>query len=247
MQGSEDLVYGDWEEAPHNTEPRGSSAPGIGAEGRICYGSSGGGSCNSSSDRKDGGIDYDSLTDPSFLPNTWPDGEQPDGAITYPFDKSEVDEELVDLLRQVARDQGNHFSEAGGTTFNIGGNNGTPYPEDSDQSTVYFVEFTGAKGLVNYRLKEDPLPEGTIVVVNGDLETSSSASGYKGIFMVRDPNNVGLTYKDAGNFSLEGYANIEGDLELRGSISPFGSEGASERPGFQRVSLWSWRESYEPR
>ena len=240
LEGSEDLVYGNWYKPPWNTETRNSSAPGAGAEGRVCYGNAN--SCPRNSARYNT-LDFDGDSGIEFRAKTWDDGDQPNGVISYPFNKDKVDENLVDFLRNVAKEQGSYYDPAG-SDFTIGSNGGdAQYPNNSDDTTVFFVEFTGnSKGDVKY--KEDFVPKGTTVVINADVTTNNSSPGYQGIFLIRDPQNNDLLYKNAGNFNLEGYVNIEGDMKIRGTVDPFGSEEVANRPGFHDVDIWSWREVY---
>lgn len=107
---------------------------------------------------------------------------------TFPFETGNVTEDnnTIAALKQKALDQGHYIRRAGGETFNIDDGTGAEdYPRDSDLGTVMFIEFAGgtvdspvygAKGIVNYRANSpssDNLVKGTIVVANGDMNTSS--------------------------------------------------------------------------
>ena len=143
------------------------------------------------------------------------------------------------------------------------------YPMNSSLSgTVYFVEFAGGtddapifggvnRGQVEYDVRRtanaDGFVKGIIVVVNGDLETSSSAgsqtNGFQGAIVVRDENPDGfstaMTYRNAGSIDVNGFVNVEGDMFLQGSVTGFlpGSL-VNGLPGLIDINLWSWRECY---
>lgn len=143
------------------------------------------------------------------------------------------------------------------------------YPMDSSLGgTVYFVEFAGGtddtpnysgvpRGQVEYDVRRtanaDGFVKGIIVVVNGDLETSSSAgsqtNGFQGAMIVRDENPNGfttpMTYRNAGSIDVNGFVNVEGDMFLQGSVTGFlpGSL-VNGLPGLIDINLWSWRECY---
>jgi hypothetical protein len=149
------------------------------------------------------------------------------------------------------------------------------YPADSDLTeTVMFVEFANGtddapdftnadKGHVEYRASgDDNVVKGTIVVMNGDLRTSPSAGDpFQGALIVRDPNDsdngldnsaIGCTdsgkvmdFCNAGDFQIEGFVNVEGDIALRGDVDGFlPAELATGLPGLFKVNQWSWRECY---
>lgn len=176
----------------------------------------------------------------------WPSGDpQPANVITAPFDADtrEID---LDLLKELAVQQGRYFRLSGGTGHTI---SNTTYPTSaSSRQTIYYVEFTGdTRGSVDYALSGTR--EGTIVVVNGDFRTSPSSTGFTGVVIVRDPNNFAdtanpLQYINQGAFTFTGYINVEGSATLKGSADPVLTEDVLRRPGFFDVSLWSWRELY---
>jgi type II secretory pathway pseudopilin PulG len=254
----EDDAYGNWAN-DYNAEPRLTTEAGVAAPG---------GTCGSGIDYKSGSAgnygsrDFDSVSpNKTFQKNTWGDlADQPDDVITYPFETDNVaaDAEAIDRLRERAQEQGNYVSKASGTDLTIEGGSGTEeYPLDSDLETVYFVEFAdGAKGDVDYKVKDtsnaDDLVKGTIVVINGDLETSSAAKDFRGSFVVRDPNDADnddednvMEYDNGGSLNVEGFVNVEGDIKLSGNVDgvlPTGLEDGI--PGLYEVNLWSWRECY---
>lgn len=207
---------------------------------------------------------------PDFRSNTWGDpANQPSESATFPFEatNSAEDGEILATLKAKAQDQGLYTRRAPGSSFTIDDNGGdTPrYPADSDLTdTVMFVEFAsgtdavpvyGAKGAVDYKADSsdtDNLVKGTIVVVNGDLGTNSSADDFQGAIIIRDPidtdNNLDsnvMHYENGGSINMEGILNVEGDISLRGSVDGFLPAAlASGLPGLSKVSLWSWRECY---
>lgn len=207
---------------------------------------------------------------PDFRANTWGDrANQPSTSVTFPFDttNSAEDDEILATLKAKAQDQGLYTRRAPGSSFTIDDNGGdTPrYPADSDLTdTVMFVEFAsgtdavpvyGAKGAVNYKANSsdtDNLVKGTIVVVNGDFGTSSSADDFQGAIVIRDPNDTDnnlesnvMKYENGGSLNTEGILNVEGDISLGGTVDGFLPAAlASGLPGLSKVSLWSWRECY---
>jgi hypothetical protein len=156
-----------------------------------------------------------------------------------------------------------YHAEPGGpsASFTIGNAGTDAYPSSSSASTIYFVEFTGSqRGRVTFSVDSNPstcngttstgCPKGTIVVVNGNIDIDSASEGFEGVIIVRDPNNfrataAPLVYENKGEFALRGFANVEGDLLLRGSVNPLDTAGVTNRPGFYNIQLWSWREVYE--
>ncbi len=233
-----DEVYGNWREPPWNTTPRpaGTSRAGAGAAREITY--------TSGEAARYGIYDFDKEGDsiPEFIEKDPSDGAQDADEISFPFKTGAVDDELLDFLCQTADGQDNYYTPSRGS-FTIDDDN---YPNPSDQTSVVCVEFTDdSKGSVSFKPSDR---QGTMIVINGDLAPSSSAGTFKGVMVVDDPDPSDSTvpvYKDAGSFSLEGYVNVEGDIELKGSVSPSGSEDVANRPGFYNVRQWSWRELYE--
>lgn len=247
-----DKAYGNWAQDPdtgasndYNATSRGTIEAGIGALGAISY--------KSGASRK-GDIDYDTITNPEFVENTWGDvSNQPSDVITFPFPASSStnDDEIIDALRSRARDQDNYVSLNGGESLTIEEGSLTKnYPTDSDLETVFFVEFKpGSKGDVTYKVSDPDGVKGTIVVVNGDLTTSSSADPFKGAFVVRDPDDADsetMEYKNSGNQEIDGYANVEGSVTLSGnSTANLDGALANGIPGLYKTEQWSWRELYE--
>ncbi len=124
------------------------------------------------------------------------------------------------------------------------------FANGTDAAPIY-----GAKGDVTYKADSsdsDNLVKGTIVVVNGNLSTNSSADNFQGTMIIRDPNdgdnsvesNV-MKFDNGGSINVEGFINVEGDMSLPGNVDGFlPAELASGLPGLFKVSLWSWREFY---
>lgn len=126
------------------------------------------------------------------------------------------------------------------------------FAEGTDDSPIY-----GSKGTANYRANtsdSDQLVKGTLVVLNGDLDfTVNSADDFQGAVVVRDSVNPGsatddsqvTTFTKGGNIQLEGFASVEGDMSLSGTVDGI-LPGALVNgiPGLYDVSLWSWRECY---
>ena len=268
LQG-EDIAYGNWQNA-YNDKARPGNAvtpmpAGAAAERSITYSPT-----SENSTQKDPPaaptdrfrkVDFDNST--STVPGykfcrkgvtknpdgtlCWPSGSpQPANVITYPFEAN-TREINLDLLKELAVQQGHYFNPSGGTTHTI---NDTTYPlSASSKQTIYYVEFTGStRGSVDY--SASGTREGTIVVINGDFKTSASADGFTGVVIMRDPNNFAATanplqYTNQGDFTFTGYLNIEGSATIKGSANPILTQDVLRRPGFFDVTLWSWRERYQ--
>lgn len=231
------------------------------------------------SDYRCNGSTAESSGRPDFRANTWGAlSNQPSSAITFPFatnsaEATAADDELIAELKQKAQNQGLYVRRDPGTSFTIDDNGGDlpRYPADSDLTeTVMFIEFanadgsSGTKGDVEYRAGSsdaDNLVKGTIVVVNGDLDTNPSADDFQGVMVIRDPNDTDngsdttsigcndngtvMDFCNSGSLNIEGYVNIEGDMSLGGSIDGFlPAPLVNGVPGLFRVSQWSWRECY---
>ncbi len=223
------------------------------------------------SDQKCTGATLGTSEKPGFSANTWGDPANQlslnPPQITYPFptrDES-FDTTMLNDLKAKAVDQGHYVRvDNGAASQDIEIDDGpgpkTPaeavYPETNDMGTVVFVEFTGsAKGSVLYKAgRSGDLYKGTIVVVNGDLNTSSSSADYQGVFLVRDAVSPGsvttesrvTTFNNGGSLDIDGYANVEGDLTLRGSVGgTLPGELLNGIAGLVSVDLWSLRECYD--
>lgn len=178
--------------------------------------------------------------------------------VTFPFDTGNLtqDNNTIAALKQKAQDDGKYIQFSNGESFNIDdGTGATDYPRNSELETVMFIEYTGPRGLVTYRAdtsSADNFVKGTIVVVNGDLNTSSSADDFQGAFIVRDgdPTQIGgvepvMTYNNGGSINVRGFINVEGDINLRGNVDGLlPGELVNGIPGLYSLSRWSWRECY---
>lgn len=206
---------------------------------------------------------------PDFLPAA--SGED----ITFPFatqysegaeEARTADDELLQELKAKAQSQGLYTRVDPGGSFTIDDTGGdTPdYPASSDLTeTVMFIEFANAdgtsatKGEVLYKANSsdsDNLVKGTIVVVNGDLETSPSADDFQGVMVIRDSDDTDndeneeenvMEFDNSGSLNIEGYVNVEGDMSLGGSVDGFlPAELRNGVPGLFNITQWSWRECY---
>ena len=210
----------------------------------------------------------------NFRKNTWgtpasPTSGQPTNTITFPFktDDAAADADLISALKQKARQQDNYIRRPSGTSFDIDDGTGPDdYPSPGTLDTVYFVEFAegtddnpvyGAKGTADYladTTEADGKVKGTLVIVNGDLEFQvNSADDFQGVVVVRDRVAAGnatlepevTRFNKSGNIQLEGFASVEGDIFLSGTVDGI-LPGALVNgiPGLFKVNLWSWRECY---
>jgi hypothetical protein len=179
----------------------------------------------------------------------WPSGSpQPANVITYPFEAN-TREVNLDLLKELAVQQGHYFSiDTSVTTSHT--IDDTKYPASaSSKQTIYYVECKGS-ARCNVDYSASGTREGTIVIINGDLKTSASSTGFTGVIIMRDPNNFAATatplqYNNQGDFTFTGYLNIEGTATIKGSANPILTQDVLRRPGFFDVTLWSWRELYQ--
>lgn len=232
-------LYGDWDTTKFNppsnlnTRPRrnssGQSVQGVGlaAEGRVD--DFGGGTR--------GVYDYDSSTTTRFVRKANLNAENAPGTISYPFNPdAEFD---LDFLMEEAKRQGNYLSSATDIT-------NTNFPATSNEQTVFFVDAGGATSYLDYRVNRTPIAQGTIVVRDGNLRINNSSNGFRGaIIITGDGTNTGK-YDDGGSDNIEGFVIASGDMQIRGSVSPFAvTEEFTTRPGFYAVRLWSWRELYQ--
>lgn len=223
---------------------------------------------------------------PDFRANTWGAlANQPSNVITFPFaanspEATSADDDLISELRLKAQSQNLYVRRDPGTSFTIDDNGGDlpRYPANSELTeTVMFIEFANpdgtfadaggnavAKGSVLYKANSsdaDNRVKGTIVVLNGDLNTSSSADDFQGVMIIRDPDDddnatdtTGIScnatgtvmdFCNGGSLNIEGYVNVEGDMSLGGSVDGFlPAPLVNGVPGLFKVSLWSWRECY---
>ncbi|HET7480770.1 MAG TPA: hypothetical protein VFJ72_14790 [Rubrobacteraceae bacterium] len=205
---------------------------------------------------------------PEFTLNTWTasGATQPSTKITFPFavNDSSTDAAILSSLKDKAQAQ-NHYVQvdngssskeidiADSTGFNTP--SGAVYPPNSTLDTVMYIEFTGSvKGSVLYKTGGNGDQwKGTIVVINGDLDTSASSASYQGVMIVRDGVSNGTattesqitTFNNSGSLNIDGYVNVEGDLFLQGSVGGvFPGELLNGIPGVVTVNRWSWRECY---
>ncbi len=250
------------------------AVPGVGAEGTITYTPSTVNTDQRTApslltDRYKR-LDFDNGTgtaapSPNYkfcAPNTscWPTGtSQPANVISYPF---RVGNNLdFDLLRAIAEQQirpgtgpassRDNYVEQPVSAGTVNVNETTFFQATPALSSVFVVRFTGATSatpgrvVVNPDGLSTPCPiRGIILVLNGNVETSSSgARCFDGIISIQDPADLGsLIYKNNGNFSLNGFVNVDGSMTMAGSVSPLVGNDVLNMPGYHDVKLWSWRE-----
>lgn len=225
-----DAAYGDWENPPFNATPRPGDLAGVGTPARI------------SGSTQLGTRDFDGTTRPEkFVPNASPDRTQDTDEISFPFDQSLPD---IDLLRDKAKTDGTYYEVSGGTVT------ASSWPADSGSSTVVFYEFAGSgSNTLKWGVPgtcTDPPRRGTLVVENGDFTMQPGRALFRGAVVVRggeadDGTSDGAEKKTC----LEGFINADGSIEIAGDVSPMSSDEAGKRPGWYDAKLWSWREVYE--
>jgi hypothetical protein len=184
----------------------------------------------------------------------WPAGApQPANVISYPFnDGRKLD---AGFLQSIAEQQVNPSTSASNYKTQAAGNvnvdSDTFYQVAPALSSVYVVKFTGASpGNVDLSTNNgQPCLSGTLLVINGSVDTANSGEKcFNGIIAVqKDPEypTTNLEYRNIGNFTLNGFANIEGTMKIRGSVSPIVTNDVLNQPGYHDVKTWSWRECYK--
>lgn len=250
-------------------------ATGAGAEGNIEYQSSSydstqKGAPDNSSDRYKR-VDFDgtaNLTGSGAQPSPnykfcdrdtacWPSGTpQPTNVITYPFnDDGKLDPAFLQSIaeQQVSptTEKSNYVQTSGTSVPDI--DQTTFHQVDPALSSVMVIRFTGSKGSVDIQPTGSSTPcpiKGTILVINGDIKTSSGGGGrcFDGIISIQDPTPAtpDLTYDSTGGgFSLNGFLNVEGTIKLGGNVSPILGLDVLNQPGYHDVKIWSWRECYK--
>ena len=224
---------------------------GFGSEGLICEKES---QCSTAGDSiADGKYDYDSTTatkgsqkkfvrkSPSDIANNVANTS---GTITYPFNPNAKFD--LETLKRIAKSQGNYYE--GSVTID------SQYPNPSSDQTVFYVNAKG--GDVTYKTNNTPVAKGLIVVENGNFDLSNSSNGFDGVIIVTgtsagnalDCNATGATgcYKNSGNKSVKGFVIAENTMTIGGTVDPFSVVGGyTQRPGFYKMKLWSWRELYQ--
>lgn len=199
---------------------------------------------------------------------------QPTDVITYPFnDGAKLNADFLQSIAEQqirpgagsAASRDNYVEMPGGPSSSVTLSNSTTggavqfnQVSHNKLASVFVVRFTGSqRGEVIYSPNTsgfsppsgptNPCPTGgTIVVVNGSFITSSADDRcFDGVVSVQDPNDLGtLEYRNQGNFSLNGFTNIQGTMELRGTVNPILGADVLNQPGYHNVRVWSWRECY---
>ena len=188
-----------------------------------------------------GVYDYDSSTTTKFVRKSLEEiannvANAP-GAITYPFNPyAKFD---LETLKQIAKSQGNYYE--GGVTID------SQYPDPSSDQTVFYVNAKG--GNVTYKTKNTPVAKGVIVVENGNFDLNNSSNGFDGVVIVTGdgtPTTTTGTYTSIGNETIKGFAVADNTMRMGGNVNPLAVEGSyTQRPGFYKMKLWSWRELYQ--
>ncbi len=251
---------------PYNNKARLGTATGVGAEGTITYSpiSYNNSQTNAPAETTDRyeRLDFDSI---SNLPGGyrfcregncgWTSGSsQPADVITYPFDvQARLDWDFLQSLaeQQVRPGTGpttsrdNYYTAPGGHTASHTIDEENFYQVSPRLTSIYIVRFTGSqKGSVTLGSNQppgSPCLGGTILVINGDFNTSNSGDrSFDGVISVQDPNSLGtLQYTNFGNFTLNGYASVEGTMNIKGSVNPLLGNDILNQPGYHDVELWS--------
>lgn len=218
---------------------------GFGAEGLVCADK------NCTSSGADGYNDYDSTTGtkgknlkfqrkPTGAANT-PNAA---GTISHPFDPpGNLNTDLpIAYWEEDAREQGTYKTPA-----QIGNKiDNSNWPATQTPRNVFFVEAGGQTIDIDYRVDKSPIvPEGVIVVRNGNLSISNASNGFKGIIVVTgDGTNTG-NYTSTGNDTVTGFVIADGTMKIGGTVEPSVAVGDfSSMPAYHSVNLWSWRECY---
>lgn len=236
-------LHGDWDTTKYfppsfyNTTPRRNTlnqpvvGAGLGAEGRVCNGN------NCAVSAADNINTYDSTTAKKFVRKTPPDSTpQPSTQISYPFDPvNPIDE---NILKEEAQLQGRYYTGAQDITAAM-------FPATQSDQAVVYINAQG--GSVSYRARiATGNVRGTVVVENGNLDISNSASPFAGVMVVTGNGTTTGQFKNTGNLSVEGFVLADGNMTIRGTVAPLAvSETLFFRPAIYKVYVWSWRELYE--
>lgn len=218
---------------------------GFGAEGLVCATNT----CTSSA--ADGRNDYDSTTGtkgqnlkfvrkPTGAANT----PNASGTISHPFDPpGNLNTDLpMAYWEEDAREQGTYKTPA-----QIGNKiDNSVWPATQTLRNVFFVEAGGQTIDIDYRVDKSPIiPEGVIVVRNGNLSINNASNGFKGIIVVTGDGTATGNYTSTGNDTVTGFVIADGTMKIGGTVEPSVAVGDfSSMPAYHSVNLWSWRECY---
>lgn len=216
-----DGIYGDWRANGGAARP--ADEAGVGSAGNV------------SGDTSEVGTrDFDATSVPPFV------GEPSEGELSFPFDPGGLwSRSSLEFLKEEANSQGNH-RESGGSL---------PWPDDSTESTVVYVEFEGLSGDVEISSAECDAESGcrgVLVVENGNVAIESGAV-LRGAFVAAGGDGAAgapSVVVEEGAV-LEGSAASSGTMEISGEIRGVGRKEAVRRPGFHSMEIWGWRELYE--
>ena len=233
-----DLIYGNWKNEVNPTA-RSVDDAGVGATGTV------------TNDVL--GRDYDSTIESSIDREMVTDITDPASQITFPFRPSRQPD--LNLLRDIAiqQEQEDPSTDLHYYTFSGGSPSLDNWPENSDENTVVYVEFSGAssntlKWSVNGNCNDNPPKKGTLVIRNGNFTTQPNTALFQGVVIVRGGEALDETAEgtsdDTGKTCLDGFVNASGDIKIAGNASPLSTSALEDRPGFYGVRQWSWRECY---
>ncbi len=227
IEGTDDL-YGKWKNE-YNPTARDISEAGFGAR-------------DVDDDIQENGRDYDGSTNPQFVVE---EGSEDPGnvPITFPFEhktqEGERDEARIDFFREEAVKQ----SEENNDPSHLQTGNISDWPENSTNSTVVYVDASGASGgkvswSAGGNCSDEPV-KGTLIVDGAGLEVKGN-DAFSGVTIVRDGE-----FTNSGSSCWDGFVTADEGMKLAGTPDPFVSEDVANRPGFYGVEQWSWRELYE--
>ncbi|MGI8538747.1 MAG: hypothetical protein ACR2N0_03060 [Rubrobacteraceae bacterium] len=215
-----DEIYGDWRSDGETA--RLVEEAGVGAVGAI------------SGDTSEVGTrDFDETSAPPFV------GESPEGELSFPFDPDNWrSRSALEFLKEEATAQGN-YRDSGGSL---------PWPDDSTESTVVYVEFgelSGSVELSSAVCEAASECRGVLVVENGSATVESGAVFRGAVVAAGGEGAESSSVVVEEGATVEGSIASSGTMEIFGEIRGAGRKEAVSRPGFHAMEIWGWRELYE--
>ena len=83
------------------------------------------------------------------------------------------------------------------------------------------------------------------MVENGNFSTQPNTARFEGAVIIRGGRLEDGDFESTGNLCLDGFANAEGDIKVRGSVNTGATPDMFNSPGLYCMRMYSWRELYE--
>jgi hypothetical protein len=123
-----------------------------------------------------------------------------------------------------------------------------PWPDDSTESTVVYVEFgelSGSVELSSAVCEAASECRGVLVVENGSATVESGAVFRGAVVAAGGEGAESSSVVVEEGATVEGSIASSGTMEIFGEIRGIGRKEAVSRPGFHAMEIWGWRELYE--